>query len=66
MAESGSDGGNLSLCDKKLLKFLYQELGLSAFDNYIIDTTENLSINPEYRVFRIIRGSEKAQKTRTK
>lgn len=61
MSESGNDGGNLSLCDKKLLKFLYQELGLSPYDNYIVDTTENLSINPEYRVFRIIRGSEKAQ-----
>lgn len=62
MSESGNEGGNLSLCDKKLLTFLYKQLGLSAFDNYIVDTTENLSIDPNYRVFRIIRGSEKAQK----
>lgn len=61
MSESGKDGGNLSFCDKKELKSLYQELGLSAYDNYIVDTTENLSVNPKHRVFRIIRGSEKAQ-----
>lgn len=62
MSESGKNsGGNLSYCDKKLLTFLYRELGLSPFYNYIVDTTENLSINPEHRVFRIIRGSEKAQ-----
>ncbi len=61
MSESGNVGGNLSFCDKDKLTTLYKELGLSAFDNYIVDTTENISVNPEYRVFRIIRGSAKAQ-----
>ena len=67
MSESGKNScGNLSYCDKGKLTLLYRKLGLSAFDNYIVDTTENISVNPEYRVFRIIRGSETAQKTRTK